>query len=422
MPADAMATVTLPASDRTRMERFAPVIAGVPLNSSQVMSTPDPIVHETSGDPSATETPIPSFTVPSMLCGSIEEPEQVDRFRFEAKAQQRFTFEVFARRLGSNLDAKLRILNGDGNPLSEADDSTFERVLSSDASLENWTSPADGIYTVEVRDLHGRGGKDFPYALHVTQAKPYFLLEADTDKTPLAVGGASVIYVRAQRRNGFAGEIKLAVEGLPPGVRAEAGRILPSRPDGAIWLTAAADAPHGMANIHILGSSEHAEADGSKTPLQSRASCLQEIYMPGGGRGHYPVDQHTVSVAKPMDIRNIKLSANHIELKPGSSQRIDIEVERAPDYKGNVTLDAMLQHLEQPYGNPLPAGVSVDIGASKTLLTAGESAGYITFKANPDSPLVDRHLVPITVHVSINFVMKHTFSSEPFFITVKSAP
>jgi hypothetical protein len=357
-----------------------------------------------------------------MLCGSIEEPEQVDRFRFEAKAQQRFTFEVFARRLGSNLDAKLRILNGDGNPLSEADDSTFERVLSSDASLENWTSPADGIYTIEVRDLHGRGGKDFPYALHVTQAKPYFLLEADTDKTPLAVGGASVIYVRAQRRNGFTGEIQLAVEGLPPGVRAEAGRILPSRPDGAIWLTAAADAPHGMANIHIFGSSEHAEADGSKAPLQSRASCLQEVYMPGGGRGHYPVDQHTVSVAKPMDIRNIKLSANHIELKPGSSQRIDIEVERAPDYKGNVTLDAMLQHLEQPYGNPLPAGVSVDIGASKTLLTAGESAGYITFKANPDSPLVDRHLVPITVHVSINFVMKHTFSSEPFFITVKSAP
>lgn len=144
--------------------------------------------------------------------------------------------------------------------------------------------------------------------------------------------------------------------------------------------------------------------------------------MPGGGRGHYPVDQHTVSVAKPMDIRNIKLSANHIELKPGSSQRIDIEVERAPDYKGNVTLDAMLQHLEQPYGNPLPPGVSVDIGASKTLLTAGESAGYITFKANPDAPVVERHLVPITVHVSINFVMKHTFSSEPFFITVKSGP
>jgi hypothetical protein len=75
-------------------------------------------------------------------------------------------------------------------------------------------------------------------------------------------------------------------------------------------------------------------------------------------------------------------------------------------------------HASQ-YGNPLPPGVVVDIGASKTLLTAGEAAGHITFKANPDAAAVERHLVPITVHVSINFVMKHTFSSEPFYITVK---
>jgi hypothetical protein len=52
-------------------------------------------------------------------------------------------------------------------------------------------------------------------------------------------------------------------------------------------------------------------------------------------------------------------------------------------------------------------------------LTASEAAGHIKFKANADAAAVERHLVPITVHVSINFVMKHTFSSEPFYITVK---
>jgi hypothetical protein len=418
MPAEAVASVTTPAIATTRIERWAPVISGVPINAIQVVATPSPIVCEASESKPAADTSPLLFTAPSMLCGGIDEMEQTDRYRFEAKSQQRFTFEVFARRLGSNLDAKLRILNGDGNPISEADDSMFDRVLSSDAMLENWTAPADGTYTVEVRDLHGRGGLDFPYALHATEAKPYFLLEADTDKTPLATGSASVIYVKAHRRNGFAGDIQLGVEGLPPGVRAECGRILASRSDGAIWLTAAADAPMGMANIAITGTSEQTNPDGSKIAMRSAASNLQEVYMPGGGRGHYPVDHHTVSVAKPMDIRNIKLSANQIELKPGASQRIDIEVERAPDYQGNVTLDAMLQHLEQPYGNPLPPGVSVDIGASKTLLTSGESAGYITFQAKPDAPLVERHLVPITVHVSINFVMKHTFSGEPFFISV----
>ena len=427
--ADATATLTPAASASTRIERFAPVVGSTPLNALQVLASADPIVSRpivsepsgalTAQAAEATQAMPMQFAIPSVVCGSIDTPEQVDRYRFEAKAQQRLSFEVFARRLGSQLDAKLRILNSEGNALSEADDSTFDRVLSSDATLENWTAPADGVFTLEIRDLHGRGGPSYPYAVEVKQSKAYFLLEADTDKTPLAMGSASVIYVKAQRRNGFAGEIQLAVEGLPPGVRAECGRILAGRPDGAIWLTAAADAPVGMSNIKITGTSEHPEADGQKIALQSTASHLQEVYMPGGGRGHYPVDYHTVSVGKPMDIRSIKLSATEIELVPGGSQRIDIQIERAPDYKGNVTLDAMLQHLEQPYGNPLPPGVVVDIGASKTLLTAGESAGHITFKANADAAAVERHLVPITVHVSINFVMKHTFSSEPFYITVK---
>jgi hypothetical protein len=422
--ADTTATYGPIASANSRIEQIAPVIASVPLNALQVLVSADPIANEPSGAPSAEATQgaeaVPmQVAIPSVVCGNIDAPEQADRFRFEAKAQQRLSFEVFARRLGSQLDAKLRILNSEGNALSEADDSTFDRVLSSDATLENWTAPADGMFTVEIRDLHGRGGPSYPYALQIKPSEPYFLLEADTDKTPLAAGSASVIYVKAQRRNGFTGEIQLGVEGLPPGVRAECGRILAGKPDGAIWLTAAADAPMGMSNIKITGTAEHALAEGQKTGLKATASFLQEVYMPGGGRGHYPVDHHTVSVGKPMDIRSIKLSASQIELKPGGSQRIDIQIERAADYKGNVTLDAMLQHLEQPYGNPLPTGVVVDIGASKTLLTAGESAGYITFKANADAPEVERHLVPITVHVSINFVMKHTFSSDPFYISVK---
>ncbi len=422
--AEATATISPVVSATTRIEQFAPVVGSIPLNALQVLASADPIVSEPSSALTAQASQVAEaspmqLAIPSVVCGSIDVPEQADRFRFEAKAQQRLSFDVFARRLGSQLDAKLRILNAEGNALSEADDSTFDRVLSSDATLENWTAPADGIFTLEVRDLHGRGGPSYPYALQIKQAKPYFLLEADTDKTPLAAGSASVIYVKAQRRNGFTGEVQLGIEGLPPGVRAECGRILAGKPDGAIWITAAADAPMGMSNIKITGTSEQAEADGLKTALQATASFLQEVYMPGGGRGHYPVDHHTVSVGKPMDIQSIKLSANQIELKPGGSQRIDIQIERATDYKGNVTLDAMLQHLEQPYGNPLPAGVVVDIGASKTLLTAGETAGYITFKANADAPEVERHLVPITVHVSINFVMKHTFSSEPFYISVK---
>jgi hypothetical protein len=122
-----------------------------------------------------------------------------------------------------------------------------------------------------------------------------------------------------------------------------------------------------------------------------------------------------------MDVRRITVSSTEVALRPGESRMIEVTVERAPDYKGNITLDMMLQHLETPYGNPLPKGVKVDVAKSKTLLAGGETVGHITVTAAPDAPPVDRQLVPVTVHATINFVMKHTFASAPLYVSV-SAP
>ena len=271
---------------------------------------------------------------------------------------------------------------------------------------------------LEIRDLHGRGGEGFPYLIRVARCGPSFVIEADTDKTLLAPGMAAPIYVRALRRGGFSGEINLAIDGLPAGVTAVPGRILAGGSDGCIWLQAAPDATPAWANVTITGRAEATQPDGTPLPLLARAAVLQEVYMPGGGRGHYPVEFHTVSIAKPMDLRGITVSSTEVTLKPGESKRVDVTVERAPDYKGNVTLDMMLQHLETPYGNPLPKGVKVDVAKSKTLLTAGESAGHITLSAAADAAPVDRQLVPVTVHATINFVMKHTFASDPVYVSV----
>jgi len=147
------------------------------------------------------------------------------------------------------------------------------------------------------------------------------------------------------------------------------------------------------------------------------ASPLQEIYSPGGGRTHFPVDLHTVSVADPMDIRGVKLSASAVTLKPGESQKIDVEITRAPGMKQNVTLDVLFQHLERPYGNSLPKGVTIDTSKSKTLLTGEETKGFLTLRAAPDAPPVETQLVPLMAHVSVNFVMKMTYG-EPLTITV----
>ena len=404
--------VAIPA-DAVGLSRVAPAIDGVALAGTGVFVTPLPIVVE----PAEGAATVP-FMAPAVLAGKLAAENEADRWTFPAKAGEAFTFEVVSRRAGSNVDARLRVLASDGGTKGEADDATFDRVLSADPLLENWTAPADGEYVLELRDLHGRGGPGFPYCVRVERSRPGFTLEADTDKTLLAPGMAAPIYVRAVRRGGFTGDIALAIDGLPPGVEAVAGRILGTGGDGCIWLRAAPDAGPTWANPTITGVAEVKLADGTTAPASVRAAILQEVYLPGGGRGHYPVDFHTVSVAGPMDVRAIRVSTEEVRLRPGESRRIDVTVERAPDYAGNLTLDLQLQHLETPYGNPLPKGVRIVAAESKTLLTAGETAGHLTLAAAPDAPPVEGQLVPVTVHATINFVMKHTFASVPLRVSV----
>ena len=55
-------------------------------------------------------------------------------------------------------------------------------------------------------------------------------------------------------------------------------------------------------------------------------------------------------------------------------------IQRRPDYDKGVTLDVLLRHLARCIGNPLPPGVTIVAGKSKTLLGTG-SKGHIVLKA-----------------------------------------
>jgi hypothetical protein len=302
----------------------------------------------------------------------------------------------------------------------ENDDAAFGRHTSADSLIENWTVPADGTYYVQVRDLHQRGGPAFVYALRVTAAEPYFLLEADTDKTLLAPGMNGVVFVRAYRKHGFIGDIQLHVDGLPEGVTARAGRILAGGNDGCIVLETNSKAPRGAANVRIWGTAEHALPDGKTIPLEARAQPLQETYFPGGGRGNYPVNLQSVSVGDPMDLLAVHVSPREVNLKPGEKATLTVKIERAEGFDKNVTLDVIMRHLGGIFGNSLPPDVTMDDKQGKVLLTGKTAEGQIVLVAAPDAKPVEKQLVPVMAHVAINFVMKSAYVGEPVLVTVQA--
>lgn len=422
LPPGLKPTIKIPAGTRPGSFYMPLTLGDQVTNPVPFYVTDLPTFNEPATDNNSPQTAA-TVEIPQVISGRIESEADLDCYSFAAKKGEKFTFEIIARRQMSNLDSFLRILNDKGQALREDDDGRFGRLTFSDTYLEGWEAPADGTFTVEVRDVHLRGGPGFEYVLQINRTVPYFELQLDTDKTLLTPGMSNAIFARVVRKHGFTGEVQLHVTGLPPEVTATCGKILAGKgQDGCIVLTAAAGSPMLASELQVYGTARHPQGE-NQPPLEltANASPFQEYYSPGGGRGHYPVESHVVSVGPPSDILSIKLSETDIHLKPGESKKITVTLERNKDVNQNVTLDMLYKHLDSVFANSLPEGVTIDSNQSKTLLTGTTSEGVITLKADKTAPPTEKQVGVVMANFAINFVMKATYSSPPVFVTVEKA-
>jgi hypothetical protein len=373
-----------------------------------------PQVFET--EPNDTPEQANRITIPCGVNGRIGKKRDLDHFRFAGSKGKAVRFEVKARRFGtplrSSLDSVLDIMNLKGEILAGNDD-TFGK----DAALV-FPPPADGDYILRIRDLNSKGDENAVYYLEADWALPDFELRCDPDKAMIGPGSSTAWYVHVTRSNGFDGPVQIDVHGLPRGVAASPLTIPPALSQGVIVLTAAADAPRDAANVELIGTATGKLPDGKTEKIQRPVTANQEIYFPGGGRGRFDVNLQTVAVTDPSDIAGVEVTPRAITLKPGEEARIAVKLVRRPDYTKDVFLDVALQHLNTMYGNPLPPGVTMVNGKSKTLLGSGNE-GHIVLQAAPDAAPIENVPISIQAYVSINFVVKIGYSSLPIQLTVR---
>jgi hypothetical protein len=373
-----------------------------------------PTVVET--EPNETPKEATRVTLPCGVNGRIGVKRDLDHFVFAATKGKAVRLEVFARRFGtvlrSDLDSMIDVMTPDGKVIGSNDD-----LNGKDAGL-TFTPPADGDYVVRVRDLNNKGGDGFVYFLEVDFARPDIVLKCDPSKAMIGPGSRTAWYVQVARANGFAGPVKVDVQGLPAGVSVNPLTIPANMTQGCLVVSAAEDAKMDAAVVRVVGTAEAADENAKPVTLTRTAIAVEEIYAPGGGRARFDVGMQAVAVTGQSDILQVKVKQNRITLKPGEEVKIDVEVVRRPDFDKGMTLDVQLRHLGGVFGNPLPPGVTMVDGKSKTLLGTG-SAGSIVLKAAPDAP--ESTDVPICVqgYVPINFVVKIGYASEPIWITVK---
>jgi hypothetical protein len=365
-------------------------------------------------EPNDTPEQATRVTIPCGINGRIDKPRDLDHFVFTAKKGRAIRFEVKARRFGtllrSSLDSVIDILSPKGTVLASNDD-----LFGKDAGLV-FSPPADGDYVLRVRDLNSKGGPTYVYHVEADWARPDFSLRCDGDKATIAPGARAAWFVHVTRTNGFTGPVKVEVKGLPAGVTVNPLTIPATMTQGLLVLSAGDKAVKGVANVEVTGTAT-ATFDGKDETLVRTATPIQEIYLPGGGRGRFDVNLHTVAVTEVSDVGKVEVTSREISLKPGEELRLDVTVERRNGYDKGLSLDVLLRHLGTVYGNPLPPGVTIVEGKSKTLLGTGNK-GHIVLKAAPNAAPIEKVPISVLAHVSINFVVKVSYSSEPILLSV----
>jgi len=248
-----------------------------------------------------------------------------------------------------------------------ANDDEGQRRLGSDSRL-TFTAPADGAYLVRVRDARGAFGERFAYRLAIREPKPDFDVSLGGASPSVDAGGGKSFTVSADRADGFDGDIRVDISGLPAGFQVSTPLVIEAghrEAKGVIFAAGDAAAP------------EVAAASGSVVKATAKVNGL-EVSKPVNNLGQIML------APKPKLL--VRLEPADLTITPGSTVTATIKVQR------NGHDDLVTFTVEN-----LPHGVIVDnIGLNGVLLPKGELERQVFITAAPWVADTDRPCYALT--------------------------
>ena len=235
-----------PAGDRARLKLVAAADAApgereIRLISPTGVSNPLRVIVEqypllAEAEPNDAAQQAQSAVLPAVLVGKIGAAGDVDCYRFDARKGQRLVFDLSAARTGSPLDATVALYDAGRKEIAANNDAHgADPFLAVDV-------PADGAYTLEVRDLQYRGGGDYAYRVQAgaipfvealvpmtsqrgrvveVQAVGHNLHGGDRIQLDLAYANPGRVRVRATTPLGVSNALPFEITDVPPTVEAE---------------------------------------------------------------------------------------------------------------------------------------------------------------------------------------------------------
>jgi hypothetical protein len=228
----------LPASKMTMNAKGkAPGVYPLANSAAFMVDTlPEAFEKEPNNSPSAAQR----VKLPVIMNGRIDQPGDWDVFRFQGRAGEAIVAEVYARRLDSPLDSVLKLTDAKGQQLAFNDDyddpGAGLETHHADSRILT-TLPANGTYYLSLGDAQQKGGPEYAYRLRISAPRPDFDLRVTPSSINVSGGLTVPITVHALRKDGFSGDIALALKGAPKGFTLIGGLLPAGRDEVRLTLT-----------------------------------------------------------------------------------------------------------------------------------------------------------------------------------------
>lgn len=300
--------------------------------------------------------------------GRFEKPGDVDRFVFTAKVGQRFVFSGVTRQQGSPSDLFIRVLKADAAQVAAADDTG-----ANEGSVD-FTTPADGDYTLVVEELVKRGGPEFAYRINVEPFQAGFDLAVSADTLNVPLQGVSMVTVTAIRR-GYDGPIDLVLVDAPALVASTGALIGPGQTTAVMTILNGGAPPDGKIHlVKVQGKAKIGEAEFTAT---ATASAAQKTAFAATPLPPQVVSRAVALGTNPQPFFVLRTEMPEIVFGKNLSATVKIKSIRAADFPEAITLAV------EPAQNGLPAGIT----AAVKPIDKDKNEVEIVFTANPQAPL-----------------------------------
>jgi len=282
--------------------------------------------------------------------GRFDSPTDAEWYKVSLKKGQGVLIEVAAQRhVRSPVDTHLMVTDAKGTMLAENDDGDLfsgqcEHDFPSGDSRLEFTAPADGDFFIRLTDQNGTAGPLALYRLTIAPLVPDFRLNQWPDAVPIWGPGTTASFVvQVQRWGGLKGDIKLRIEGLPPGWKGSVGIAQQDtyyaprhglNQKALMTITAPANAKVGdLAAFRVIG---RLEADGKAIEREAwPQTLLGSSHTDRMHLRYSPVAR--AAVAPPLDSR-IEAGVKELTVKIGEKATIPVKVFRTPGMTNPISI------------------------------------------------------------------------------------